>query len=232
MRFPYRTVVFALVCLAASSALHAQDARDLYQRGLDRLGKGDQDTAITDFDHALQLDPDMAAAYCSRGLAWITKGEYDMAIADFNEVIRLAPKSAEARYNRGKAWEIKRDYEKAFADYSEALRLNPNAFPVRNNLAWLQATCPIAKYRDGTKALENANHARQLFGADHWKIVATLAAAYAEHGDFVNAREWQEKAIQLASKDNSATDANNKELKSRLELYKAEQPYREPAKTQ
>ena len=94
----------------------------------------------------------------------------------------------------------------------------------------MQATCPIAKFRDGKKALENALNARKLYDGDHWKIAATVAAAYAENGDFDKAREWQDKAITLVGDDKSATDKEKDSLRSRLELYKANKPYREPVK--
>jgi hypothetical protein len=95
----------------------------------------------------------------------------------------------------------------------------------------MQATCPIEKYRDGKKAVENAKRACALYGVDHWKLAATLAAAYAENGEFDKAREWEEKAIKLVGKDESATDANKKSLQSRLEHYKADKPHREPMKS-
>ena len=53
-------------------------------------------------------------------------------------------------------------------------------------------------------------------------ILGTLAAAYAEAGDFDKAVEWQEKANKLY------TDADDrKKGEDRLNLYKEKKPYRE-----
>ncbi len=52
----------------------------------------------------------------------------------------------------------------------------------------------------------------------------TLAAAYAEAGDFDAAVRWQARAIELLG-DESARDR----FRSRLELYRARKPYREAA---
>jgi hypothetical protein len=46
-----------------------------------------------------------------------------------------------------------------------------------------------------------------------------LAAAHAESGDFAKAREFQDKAIELAP------DSFKREWRSRLDLYKQNKPY-------
>ncbi|MCY2988082.1 MAG: tetratricopeptide repeat protein, partial [Planctomycetota bacterium] len=92
------------------------------------------------------------------------------------------------------------------------------------NLAWIQATCPNARYRDGKNAIVNAGKANQLNGGKDLAYIFTLAAAYAEDGRFDRALEWQTKAIELAPE-------NHKErLRSRLELYKLGKPYRQEPK--
>ena len=53
-------------------------------------------------------------------------------------------------------------------------------------------------------------------------MLATLAAAYAEVGEFDKAVEWEEKAIQLYA---NADDRKKGEV--RLKLYKDRKPYRE-----
>jgi tetratricopeptide (TPR) repeat protein len=223
-------VVLILIGLVTSTALHAQDATELCQRGMARIEKGDLDGGVADLNQALKADPNLVEAYFARGYVWNLKDQHDKAIADFSEVIRLEPRIAEAHTNRGLMWEKKADYDKAFADYNEAFRLDPNNFFVCNNLAWMQATCLIDKYRDGRKALETAQRAHRLRGGDDWRIVATMAAAFAENGDFEQARKWHEKAVKLIADDKSATDKEKESLRSRLEVYKTNKPYRKPMK--
>ena len=67
------------------------------------------------------------------------------------------------RYScRGRAYANIGDRDKAVADYDRALRIDPNCADAYNSLAWLQATCPVARYRDGKKALKNARKACDL----------------------------------------------------------------------
>ena len=87
-------------------------------------------------------------------------------------------------------------------------------------LAWFQATCLDQRYRDGKKALANALHAVELSGGKRSPSADTLAAAYAECGDFAKACEWETTAIAIA------IERQKQECHSRLELYKQGKPYR------
>ena len=65
-----------------------------------------------------------------------------------------------------------------------------------------------------------------------WKdadYLDTLAAAYAEAGDFDAAVKWQEKALGLLAKDD---EQNRKDFDARLTLYRAKKPYREEPKAE
>ncbi len=185
--------------------------------------KGKLDNAIKDYTEAIRVDPKYAMAYYNRGLAWTDKGKLDRAIKDYTEAIRLDPQDAAAYSNRGLAWSSKGELNKAIKDYTDAIRLDPaNAAVPYNASAWLRATCPIERYRDGPKAVANATTACELSGWKDGEYVDTLAAAYAESHDFSNAAKWEQKAIELATKE-----SDKEEMQERLELYKAGKPYRE-----
>ncbi|UCC99277.1 MAG: hypothetical protein JSW66_05205 [Phycisphaerales bacterium] len=91
--------------------------------------------------------------------------------------------------------------------------------------AWLQATCPIAEFRDGPKALENATRACELADWKDYRYFGTLAASYAEVGDFNSAVKWQKEAVDSVTEDTSAESRSNYE--SRLNLYQSGKPYRQ-----
>jgi tetratricopeptide (TPR) repeat protein len=185
--------------------------------------KGDYNKMIADCTEAIRLDPKFAMAYAGRGYAWQVKRDYDKAISDYTEAIRLDPRSATTYYNRGIRWEAKAEYGRALSDYGEAIRVRPKYMAPWGARAWLEATCPDAKYRDGKKAVEDATKASQLTDGKEVRILETLAAAYAEAGDFPSAVMWQENALELAPEKSKPS------VQFRLDLYISHKPYRQKA---
>ena len=205
-------------------ALDPKHVSAIYGRGNSWYGKQDYDRAIKDYDEAIRLDPKYAIAFIGRGNAWYGKRDYDRAVGNYNVAIRLNPKDAIAYGCRGLAWEVKADFERAVKDYSEAMRLNPKDPSHANSFARLLATCPDAKYRDGKRAIDMATKACELSEWKPLEYIETLAAAYAEAGNFEKAIEYQTKVL----KDNDLTEDKENEAKTRLKLYKQKLPYHDP----
>lgn len=114
------------------------------------------------------------------------------------------------------------DYQGAIDAVDEALAVDENNAVAHNNKGWLLATCPDEQFRDGELAVEHATKACDLTGWVNGGFIDTLAAAYAEAGDFEAAAEWQQKAI-----DADFSGTLTADFTERLELYQAGTPYRE-----
>jgi tetratricopeptide (TPR) repeat protein len=97
-----------------------------YYRGLGRLGTGEYDRAIADFDASIDLAPENARAFNSRGTARYVKGDHNRALADFDTAIRRDPEYAFAWHNRGEVWKDRGDFNRAIADYGKAVGLDPS----------------------------------------------------------------------------------------------------------
>ncbi|NIL98930.1 MAG: tetratricopeptide repeat protein [Planctomycetales bacterium] len=109
----------------------------------------------------------------------------------------------------------------AIRDYERALKIQPKDSAVLNNLAWVLATSPEKKLRNGQRALELAKAASEVTEYKEAHILSTLAAAYAEGGDFKTAVKWSQKALDLGEGE------IREQLAKELESYQAEQPWRE-----
>jgi tetratricopeptide (TPR) repeat protein len=95
-----------------------------------------------------------------------------------------------------------------------------------NNLAWQLATSADPKTRDGRQAVELARRACELTQYRVTVMVGTLAAAYAEAGQFDEAIATAQRACALASEQGQTELLRrNQEL---LELYRGHQAYHSP----
>jgi tetratricopeptide (TPR) repeat protein len=193
-------------------------------RGLVWSEKGQYNKAIADYDKAIDLDPKHTEDYYNRGQVWSKKGEYDKAIADYDKSIELDPKHAATYTNRGLTWSKKGEYNKAIADYEKAIDLDSKNDVALNNKAWILATCPNKKFRDGRKAVELAQKAVELKSS--YFHLGTLAAAFAEVGNFKEAITYQEKAIELLKQEHG-NEKESQDFIRHLDSYKAGKPWRE-----
>ncbi len=135
-----------------------------------------------------------------------------------------AGRSIEAHNNLGVVRFCQGKFVEAAAHYNEAIRLNPGFADAHNNLAMMLAACPEAKYRDGRRAVESATRACELTEWKQPENLDTLAAAYAEAGDFDAAVRWQARAIEFLMEEREKEEGD---FRSRLVLYQAKKPYRE-----
>ena len=96
-------------------------------RGFLAYERGDYKDAITDYDIAIDKNPNYAEAYYWRGLVKRRlKRPYEAAIADYSHAIRLNSNYAEAYYERGASKYNLKQYEEAINDLNETVRLKPD----------------------------------------------------------------------------------------------------------
>ncbi len=126
-------------------------------------------------------------------------------------------------YNRAKTKMSGGEFTEAISDYEAAVNIDPDRARALNDLAWLLATCLVAEFRDGAKAVEQATKACELTNFKKARYVGTLAAAYAQTGDFKSAVKRQKNAIDLLTEEEEELRADFEE---RLKLYQSGKPYR------
>lgn len=101
----------------------------------------------------------------------------------------------------------------------------PDSPRMLDELAWLLATYPDATSRDGTEAVRLAEHASDLTERKVPALLDTLAAAYAEAGDFSRAIGVGEEALKKAG---AAGDDDAVKLSENiLESLRQNLPYRQ-----
>ena len=111
------------------------------------------------------------------------------------------------------------------AEWREGLRRQPDSVQILTDAAWLLATARDGSLRNGAEAVTLAQHAVELTGSRQPEILGTLAAAYAETGQFAQAIETEQRAATLAGQEGNQALAHA--LNDRLELLQAHAPIRQ-----
>ena len=116
-------------------------------------------------------------------------------------------------------------FQEARQSIDEAVKAGPQSAGASSSLAWLLATHWADPIRDGKTAIELARKACELKDWKNPDFLDTLAAAYAEAGQFDDAVKWEKKALEDPKAFNAA---GLEQVKQRLKLYEARKPYHRP----
>ncbi len=201
-----------------------KDAELYYHRGFAYAQKRDYGHAIADLNEAERLEPGVLETIEERALVYQAMKQYPLALRDYTRAIKIDPTGYWPYYQRGNVHALRGEHQLALEDFKRAAALAPTDSASANAIAWLLSTCPDAKIRDGKVALKYANQACELTSWQDWQLIDTLAAAYAENGNFAEAAVWEQRAIDLMK---SVTLEEQKQAREQLELYKQGKPYRE-----
>ena len=132
------------------------DADSYISMGIDNVVKGQYKQALSDFNKALEINPNYAGAYYNRGLVNVILEQKEQAISDFSKAIEINPNDAEAYYNRGNVFGDMGNLDKAMSDYNKAIELSPEnvtAYFNRGMTYWRQDNYEKA-ISDLNKAIE------------------------------------------------------------------------------
>ncbi|MCG8585441.1 MAG: tetratricopeptide repeat protein [Pirellulales bacterium] len=185
--------------------------------------KGEMRKAIGSLEQLVRLVPDDDRMKQQLGMYYISDKQHGKAIELFTKLLAKKPDDWVALRTRADALLNVGRQKEAKADYEEALKLNAESSGILNNLAWVMATSPDDSLRDGKRAIELATKACELTEYEAPHILSTLGAAYAEVGDWKNAKKWSAKAVELGKED----EEQLKQLKDELKSYEAKKPWRE-----
>jgi serine/threonine-protein kinase len=237
----------ALVAANRAIDINPKFTAGYINRGLVLQDQKDMPGAVAAFQRAIELEPDNMWPIWCLGEAFRLQGNGAAAAAAYRKAADLQGATLRdlkdlpriiAMYQRA----VERDsgdfrshlalaqifhyqgrYAEAAQAYLASFRAQSVCVPACDALARLLAACPDDKVRDGKRAVAYATTACER---TEWKdplCLETLAAAYAEAGQFEEAVRYQTSALEgPAFKGDFRTAAEK-----RLELYRQKKPFRE-----
>jgi tetratricopeptide (TPR) repeat protein len=194
------------------------------------------DQAIASLEKLLQVAPNNEQILNRLGTFYLIANRPRKSIEAASQILKGDPDNYGALRFRADAYLNMGKHAEAISDFDKAYTLKEDDESLNNNFAWVLATSPDDKLRDGARALKLATKAAESSGYETPHILSTLAAAYAETGDFENAAKWSQKAVELSQKivdeakpedDKAKLQADRDQLKKELDSYHERKPTRE-----
>jgi tetratricopeptide (TPR) repeat protein len=205
-------------------AMEPENAKVQNGLGISLYVHGETAEGLEHLRHALRINPLSVESHYILGRFLLDQDHAEQALPELKTAIEIRPHFvaceealARANENLGKGAE-------ALAHWRKALDIEPGRVSATLGAAWLLATTPDASLRNGPEALSLAEGAQDLVPAEDPDVLDTLAAAYAENGQFAKAAASAERALELAVARGNASQSAA--IRARMLLYMENKPYR------
>lgn len=193
--------------------------------------KGNLGEALSIIDKVIASSPNNWRAYFLKAAVLTMAKRHEEALKQIDVSIRLARKSnvsaallAELYQSRGRSCIDFGRYSEAKRSLEAAVHLQPADPTTLNDLAWMLATSEDGRVRDGRRAVSIATKACKLSDWTNAYALDTLAAAFAEAGQFGNAVKYQQWAINRLEPEDRKLQLTG--MEERLHLYESGRPFR------
>ncbi len=185
--------------------------------------QGRLEEATIHFRAAADLAPRHAESRLNLGTVLLEQGLLEEAIQHYRLAVELDPKLPGARLGLADALTQRGTFAEAIAQYRAARSLDPADPSVMNGLAWILATCPDNRLRDGLEAERLAEEACRATERQNPLHLRTLSAAQAELGKWTDASATAAYALRMTEgRDVKLAD----QLRRDLEDYRQKKPIR------
>lgn len=178
------------------------------------------------FETAVRLKPEDPKIRLHFALVLARKGIIEAAVSNCRMTLDDHATELDACTELGQHL-VGRGYDHAAVQvYRYALRQGLESPSLLNNIAWLQATSSDPHARNGDEAVAHAQRAlARSENKEEPQLLDTLAAAWAEAGNFQMAIETAARASQLAAQ--AGKKEVSQDILDRLACFRRNQPWRE-----
>ena len=214
----------ALAIWEKAAAIEPENAKVQNGLGISLYIHGETAKGFEHLRHAIRINPLSVETHYILGRFLIDQGHADQALEELKTAIDIRPHFASCEEALGSAYESLGNSPEALAHWRKAHLIEPERASATLGISWVLATAPDASLRNGAEAVSLAESANNLALAEDPNALDTLAAAYAENGQFARAAASAAHALELAVSRGNAPQAAA--IRDRLQLYKGGKPYR------
>lgn len=168
-------------------------AKILYNKGVQYNSEGVYKLAISNFLKSLEIDPNSIETHFDLGVAYINNKEYDLALESFNTVLKLNQDEVCAYSNIALAYLRKGDFQQSIEYYNKVLSYKPEDLDTFIDLAYA-----YVKNKQYDEAIELYNKALK-HGSHRFKAQEGLNTA-------LNLKNSQEEKVNKEQLDESLKD--------------------------
>jgi tetratricopeptide (TPR) repeat protein len=207
------------------------DLTELMDEGAERTARAGRNQAVlAQRMHRASYDPFQGvlkkdiSKHLQLSRAYFRAGQLSNARVELETATAVAPDDPAIWLSLAAVQEALADLSAAQASYNRVLDLDPANTAAANNLAYILATTALSSLRDGARAVALARMACEITRYQSAATLDTLAAAYAEVGDFESAVATASRAHRLAIEEGTFDLADH--LETCLSRYRANKPMR------
>lgn len=183
------------------------------------------DEVIPLLRRAIELDPGFVNHYLRLAAMVKEKGDAEEAETLLQIALEMEPCASPPRVKYANLLSWLERYEEQLQLLEAGVEQCPDSEGFLNDYAYALATCPEDELRDGAKALQIARRLVAEARSAQPAYLDTLAAAYAELGEFDKAVEASRKALALLA-NREMSEEVIAAFQENLDLYRAGRPVR------
>jgi tetratricopeptide (TPR) repeat protein len=187
--------------------------------------EGRKDEGVEEMAEVLRLTPQDAPARREYASMLWDVGRYGDVIDECRRILETEPEDAGIHFLLIRALVGRREYVEAWALLRSAVTRFPEDGRFIMFYAWVTATCPDDRFRNGGEALRVTGEILRQAGPTA-RLLEARAAALAEVGRFSEAVEIAQKALRLAADGGDAESLER--MQRRIEGYRMGRPCRDP----
>ena len=174
------------------------DPRFWINKADELITMGRHQKALDAYERAIEIDPQLADAWCGKGSAFAGLGRPLRALKAYEKALEIDPQYVEA-------WKLEADIfmdlsqpKKAIKAYEEAIKLNP-----KDPDLWVDKALAFQHHQVGDfrRSIETYNQAMEsIRDRSSRKLLNFMGFAYADLADMEGAGRWYKEAIECFDK--------------------------------